>query len=98
MTDTQGVSPTPPDMQRSTRDLADIERRLRYWLENLLGEASQPEVAVSSAAGSNGMSSETILLDATWSDGASPSWHGWRRRNPTYRCSRATTCAASSTL
>jgi aminoglycoside phosphotransferase (APT) family kinase protein len=69
MTDTQGVSPTPPDMQRSTRDLADIERRLRYWLENLLGEASQPEVAVSSAAGSNGMSSETILLDATWSDG-----------------------------
>ncbi len=61
-------SPPPPDLQRSTRDLADIEERLRDWLGRLLGDGSDPEVTVSTAAASNGMSSETVLVDATWTE------------------------------
>jgi len=76
MTDTSGAGPTPPDMQRSTRDLADIQTRLHHWLVSTLGDGSEPEVVVSSAAASNGMSSETVLLDAAWTDGSK------RRREP----------------
>ncbi len=64
------VNPTPPDTQRSSRDLADLQRRLRGWLAKLLGDESDPEVVVSSPAASNGMSSETLLLDAKWNEGS----------------------------
>ncbi len=68
MTDPQ-ASPSPPDMQRSTRDLVELQRRMCDWMARVLGDTSDPEVVVSSAAASNGMSSETVLIDATWTDG-----------------------------
>lgn len=62
-----GLAPVT-DMQRSTRDLGDLSRRLVSWLETRLPAGSDPEVSVSSGAVTNGMSSETMLLDASWTE------------------------------
>lgn len=55
------------EVARSTRDLADLRRRLAAWLaEQAGGTVELGEVEVPA---SNGMSSETVLFDASW-DGA----------------------------
>jgi aminoglycoside phosphotransferase (APT) family kinase protein len=54
------------DVQRSTRDLVDLRRRLAAWLSDQVGggvELGDVEVPAS-----NGMSSETVLFDARWGD------------------------------
>ncbi|HUY63963.1 MAG TPA: phosphotransferase family protein [Acidimicrobiales bacterium] len=57
------------DAQRprtSTRDHEDLRRRLVAWLGLRVDE---PEVSALAAPESNGMSSETLLFDATWGTG-----------------------------
>ena len=51
----------------STRDRDDLHRRLVDWLSTRVDE---PEVSELVVPESNGMSSETLLFDATWGRGA----------------------------
>jgi aminoglycoside phosphotransferase (APT) family kinase protein len=52
------------DVQRSARDMTALGERLEAWLgQQVGGSAELGEVEVPS---SNGMSSETVLFDATW--------------------------------
>ena len=56
-------------MQRSSRDSGDMAGALAAWLATQLPEGAEPEVSLSGGSDSNGMSSETILADVTWTDG-----------------------------
>lgn len=58
-------------MQRSTRDEAAMARALTPWLAGLLPAGADPEVSLSGASDSNGMSSETILAEVTWTEDGS---------------------------
>jgi len=53
----------------STRDPDDLRRRLVVWLGDRVPD---PEIPALDAPTTNGMSSETLLFDATWTDPAGP--------------------------
>lgn len=55
----------------STRELDDVRARLTTWLAAQLPEDALPEVGALSTPTSGGMSSETVLFDATWTEGGS---------------------------
>jgi len=58
-----------PRPQTSTRDRTELQRRLGAWLATVVEGASVSDLVVPE---SNGMSSETLLFEATWAeDGAS---------------------------
>jgi aminoglycoside phosphotransferase (APT) family kinase protein len=60
-----------PDRSRpttSTRDRDDLRRRLTAWLASTLGPGSDPEVSELASPGTTGMSSETVLFDASWTE------------------------------
>jgi aminoglycoside phosphotransferase (APT) family kinase protein len=56
-------------MQRSTRDLAQTRIMLERWLAERLPAGAKPTVAELVAPAANGMSSETLLVDAEWDEG-----------------------------
>jgi aminoglycoside phosphotransferase (APT) family kinase protein len=56
----------PKAVKRSSRDLSTTRDALQCWLAERLPGARVSELV---APPTNGMSSETILFDATWSDG-----------------------------
>lgn len=56
------ISPRP---QTSTRDRSDLRHRLVAWLA---GKVRDPDVSELIVPESNGMSSETLLFDASWHD------------------------------
>ena len=60
----------PENMPRSSRDLSELPARLSRWLAARLGRDTAPAVAAVSNPSATGMSSETLLFDATWRDGA----------------------------
>jgi aminoglycoside phosphotransferase (APT) family kinase protein len=66
------VDPAPPDeqftMQRSSRDKDAMAGAVAAWLATQLPAGADPEVAFSGGSDANGMSSETILADVTWTD------------------------------
>ncbi len=64
-------SPPPADMtlQRSSRDAADLRARLTAWLGEVLPDGAHPEVVVHEGIQTNGMSSETVLLGVTSTEG-----------------------------
>ena len=66
---TQAPPPADLKMQRSSRDAARVPEVLEGWLSSLLPEHAEPEVVLHSGIDSNGMSSETLVLDATWTEG-----------------------------
>ncbi len=70
---TQATPPEAPPadlkMQRSSRDAALVPAALERWLSTLLPDGADPEVVLHSGIDSNGMSSETLVLDATWTEG-----------------------------
>jgi hypothetical protein len=53
----------------TTRDPEDLRRRLEAWLATKLPAAAEPRIAEVRTPSSNGMSSETLLFDATWREG-----------------------------
>lgn len=53
---------------RSSRDPAVLSARLEAWLRGVVGDESATVTGLAVPAGS-GMSSETLLFDASWSDG-----------------------------
>jgi aminoglycoside phosphotransferase (APT) family kinase protein len=64
-------APPPADMtmQRSSRDADDVRARLTAWLATVLPEGADPTVVLHTSVQENGLSSETVLLDATWIEG-----------------------------
>ncbi len=52
----------------STRDLDDVHARLTAWLVAQLPYGAAPEIGALSRPTSGGMSSETVLFDATWNE------------------------------
>lgn len=64
-------------LTRSSRDTDAMATTLTGWLAGLLPAGADPEVALSGASDSNGMSSETILADVTWTEGGSRDTHGF---------------------
>ncbi|MBU2074075.1 MAG: phosphotransferase family protein [Actinobacteria bacterium] len=55
-------------MQRSSRDATRVPEALEGWLSGLLPEGADPAVSLHDGIDSNGMSSETLVLDATWTE------------------------------
>jgi aminoglycoside phosphotransferase (APT) family kinase protein len=53
----------------STRDPSELRDRLGAWLAGTLPTGAAPRIGTFDAPETNGMSSETVLLDATWDDG-----------------------------
>lgn len=54
---------------RSSRDRAELQVKLADWLHLRLGGDASPEVGEVSSPSGSGMSSETLLFDAAWSEG-----------------------------
>ncbi|GAW51582.1 MULTISPECIES: phosphotransferase family protein [unclassified Nocardioides] len=63
---TQAPPPADMKMQRSSRDASTLPARLADWLATLLPEGANPVVTMHSGVDANGMSSETLILDAAW--------------------------------
>src|SRR5689334_478617 len=53
-------------MQRSSRDPDQVRAALQAWLATRLPASAAPEITELHATSANGMSSETLLFDATW--------------------------------
>ena len=63
-------APLPADLklQRSSRDASTVADRLASWLAAQLPAGADPGVVLHSGVDANGMSSETLILDATWTE------------------------------
>ena len=66
---TQAPPPADMKMQRSSRDATTLPTRLADWLAPLLPDGAHPVVTMHSGVDSNGMSSETLILDVDWTEG-----------------------------
>jgi len=75
VSDAQKPDITADAIRRSTRDRDRMRGRLQAWLAERLPGAE----VVALSAPANGMSSETLLFDATWSDDDAPGGHGHGR-------------------
>ncbi|MCW2856466.1 MAG: aminoglycoside phosphotransferase [Marmoricola sp.] len=64
-------------MTRSSRDTDAMARTLTGWLAGHLPDGADVEITLSGASDSNGMSSETILADVTWTADGSRATHGY---------------------
>jgi aminoglycoside phosphotransferase (APT) family kinase protein len=57
-----------PDHQiRTSRDDSALREKLQAWLGTKLPEGAKPQVSEISSPSASGMSSETLIFDATWS-------------------------------
>jgi aminoglycoside phosphotransferase (APT) family kinase protein len=70
---TESYDPAPPDqhftLQRSSRDTGAMAGEVAAWLATTqLPAGADPEVLLSGGSDANGMSSETILADVTWTE------------------------------
>ncbi|MBV8928840.1 MAG: phosphotransferase family protein [Mycobacteriaceae bacterium] len=58
-------------LQHSSRDTSTLPELISQWLATILPGGATPQVSVESGVDANGMSSETIILNARWNeDGA----------------------------
>lgn len=55
-------------LQRSSRDPEKMGRQIGAWLATQLPPGSEPEVVLSGSSEANGMSSETVLADVSWTE------------------------------
>ena len=60
--------PETPTITRSDRDLDDTRERFASWLATTLGPDADAVVDTLEAPSANGMSSETLLVDASWTE------------------------------
>jgi aminoglycoside phosphotransferase (APT) family kinase protein len=60
--------PVLESLKRSTRDPVMLRARLEHWLGGRLGSEAAPAVAEVRSPQATGMSSETLLFDASWSE------------------------------
>ncbi|MCX6401847.1 MAG: phosphotransferase family protein [Propionibacteriales bacterium] len=61
----QSELPAEMTLQRSSRDQSAVHDQLEAWLSTVLPAGSDPAVTLLAGVDSNGMSSETVLLDVT---------------------------------
>jgi aminoglycoside phosphotransferase (APT) family kinase protein len=62
---------TPPSdlrLQRTARDPSTVPALLAAWLATQLPDGADPRVTLHSGIDANGMSSETLVFDADWTD------------------------------
>jgi aminoglycoside phosphotransferase (APT) family kinase protein len=64
-----------PKLTRSDRDHSQTADRLSSWLSVRLGSDAEPVIDSLVSPEKNGMSSETLLVDATWTEGGERSQH-----------------------
>jgi aminoglycoside phosphotransferase (APT) family kinase protein len=64
----QAAEPPPEEMKRSTRDPAALRRDLGTWLSGRLPDDAGLEISEVTSPSSTGMSSETLLFDAQWTE------------------------------
>lgn len=71
------ATPPPPDLtlRRTSRDATSLPQLLADWLATRLPTGAEPEVVMHSGIDANGMSSETLVLDATWTEGGTRATH-----------------------
>lgn len=62
-------------LTRSSRDNDAMAATLTPWIAGQLPEGADPQIALSGASDANGMSSETILADITWTENGERSTH-----------------------
>ena len=55
-------------MQRSSREATNIPKALAEWLATELPDGAEPTVTLHTGIEANGMSSETLVLDASWTE------------------------------
>jgi aminoglycoside phosphotransferase (APT) family kinase protein len=55
-------------MQRSSRESTNIPQALADWLATVLPEGAEPTVTLHTGIDANGMSSETLVLDISWTE------------------------------
>ncbi|ORM36474.1 phosphotransferase family protein [Williamsia sp. 1135] len=67
-------------LQRTSRDASTLPDRLAAWLSTVLPGGVVPDVVVDSGIDSNGMSSETIVLAATWETDGEKTTHRYVAR------------------
>ncbi|HEX5944792.1 MAG TPA: phosphotransferase family protein [Acidimicrobiales bacterium] len=68
MTDeARGTAPEATELRRSSRDHTAVRTGLAAWLAGRLPDGAAPEILALEATSANGMSSETLLVDAAWS-------------------------------
>jgi len=60
------TTPGPAQLQRTSRDVAQLRTRLQGWLATRLPAGADPVVGELAATSANGMSSETLLFAASW--------------------------------
>jgi hypothetical protein len=91
--------PDMSEMRRSSREPEELRGLLTQWLTGTLGSDAKPEVLQLSGTSATGMSSETILFDARWTEDGTTSdhsWLVWHPIRPTSRCFPTTTSGCSS--
>lgn len=64
-----------PQVRRSSRDPDRLRARLEAWLARTLTPGAEPRITDLAPTASNGMSSETLLVDASWRDDGVTSTH-----------------------
>lgn len=55
-------------LQRSSRDPELVGQKIAAWLTTQLPAGADPEVVLSGSSDANGMSSETVLADVSWTE------------------------------
>ena len=55
-------------MQRSSRESTNLPKALADWLATVLPPDAEPTVTLHTGIDANGMSSETLVLDASWTE------------------------------
>ncbi len=63
-----GPSPEAADLRRTSRDLEQLRRALQDWLAQRLPAGANPQIASLTTSTTTGMSSETVLFPAVWTD------------------------------
>ncbi len=78
------MSQVPPSadlkLQRSSRDSALVPQLLADWLSGVLPPGAEPQVVLHTGTDANGMSSETLVFDATWVEAGSRVAHEYVAR------------------
>ncbi|QIG41832.1 phosphotransferase family protein [Nocardioides anomalus] len=76
------VDSPPADLrlQRTARDASTVPALLEGWLSGALPAGAEPEVVLHSGIDSNGMSSETLVFDATWTEDGARGTHAYVAR------------------
>jgi aminoglycoside phosphotransferase (APT) family kinase protein len=63
-----GPQPAGAEIRRTSRDREELRRALQEWLGKRLPAGADPKIPALSSSAATGMSSETVLFPATWTD------------------------------